>query len=258
MSQEIDQQEIAKRYLLGKLSQEERTRFEEQYFLDDAEFEQLEIAEDELIEQYVRDELSAEEKGRFENLLVSPGISERVEVARILAKRTVPVQQVVTPPAMVPVTPAPVGWWERLFGPAVALPAFRPALAMSLALLLLTSGALVFVWMKLRTQSQQFAQEQQQREELRRRVEEQSARYRELEARLDKTQQEKDEQAALAAEYERQLAEARQRSTPAFIYPVLLMPGSGSRSSGGEAIKDITIPRGASHVGLKLNVTQGE
>ena len=44
MSQEIDRHEIAQRYLLGQLSNEEKTRFEEQYFIDDAEFEHLELA----------------------------------------------------------------------------------------------------------------------------------------------------------------------------------------------------------------------
>jgi len=246
LSQEIDRQEIAIRYLLGDLSKEEKTRLEEQYFLDDAEFEQLEIAEDELIDRYVRKELSAEDARRFEKLLGSPGISERVEVARLIAKRTAQVHQ----PA-----PAPVGWWQRLFGPSEAA-AFRPAFAMSLILLLLTP-AFIFVWMKLRTESQQLAQEQQQRENLRREMEEQKVRLSELEAKLDKTQQEKEEQAELAAKYRELLAEEQQRSVPAVTFPIFLSPGSGSRGSGGNDIPDVTIPHGVPQVGLNLNVTHG-
>jgi len=258
LSQELDRQEITIRYLLGDLTEEERSRLEEQYFLDDKEFERLEIAEDELTDKYVREELSAEDTRRFKKLLVSPGLSERVEVARLLLKRTALAPQAVTTPADVPVKSPQVGWWDRLFGPAAAIPAFRPAFAMSLIFLLLTTTALIFVWTKLRSESQRLAQEQQQREALRTQIAQEQARYRELQDKFEKTQQEKDEQAALAAaEYERRLAEAQQRSTSGIIYTVLLTPGSGSRGSGGGEIKDISIPRGASQVGLTLNVTHG-
>lgn len=258
MSQDIDRQELAIRYLLGGLSKEEKTRFEEQYFLDDDEFEQLEIAEDELIDRYVRNDLSAEDTGRFKELLVAPGLSERVEVARLLVKRTALKSQAVITPATVPVQPAHVGWWNRLFGPAAAIPGFRPAFAMSIALLLLTTVALVFVWTKLRTESQRLAQEQQQQEDLRRQIEQQSARYRELESKLDKTEQEKEEQAALAAEYKRLLAQDQQRSVPASIFPIVLGPWNASRGSGGGAIKPMTIPSQFTKVGITLNVTHGE
>ena len=257
MSEEIDRQEVAIKYLLGALSDEEKTRFEERYFLDDGEFEQLEIVEDELIDRYVRNELSAEDSGRFEKLLKSPGMSERVEVARLLANRTVPVTKVVTTPAIVPVKPARVGWWERLFGPAAAVPAFRPAFAMSLMLLLLTTAALIFVWTRLRAESQRLAQEQQQREQLRQQIEEQRARYNQLEDKFNKTEQDKEDQAALAAEYQRLLEEEKQRSATAMIFPIVLGPGGGTRGPGGEGIKNFAIPRGVPQVGLKLNVTHG-
>src|SRR6185369_106108 len=120
----------------GDLTEEERSRLEKQYFLDDKEFERLEIAEDELIDKYVREELSAEDTRQFEKLLVSPGLSERVEVARLLLKRTALAPQAVTT-ASVPVESPQVSWWDRLFGPAAAIPAFRPAFAMSLIFLLL-------------------------------------------------------------------------------------------------------------------------
>ena len=124
MSKEIDRQEIAKRYLLGELPEEERTGIEERYFLDDEEFEQFEIAEDELIDRYVRDELSVEERRRFKELLVAPGFMERVEVAKLIAQRTAsPVRQVAATPVTVPAQPVSVGLWDRLFGsPAAAVP----------------------------------------------------------------------------------------------------------------------------------------
>jgi Tfp pilus assembly protein PilN len=261
LSKEIDIPEIAKRYLLGELPEEERTALEERYFLDDEEFEQFEIAEDELIDQYVQNELSAEDTRRFEKLLVAPGLTERVEVARLIAQRTAaPVSQVAATP--VPVTPKPetVGWWDRLFGsPAVAVPAFRPAFAMSLIFLMLATAAFIVVWMKLRTESQRLAQQQQQQEQLQRQIQEQKARFDELAAKLDKTEQDKEQQAALAAEYKRLLAEEQQqRAGTAMIFPIVLSPGGASRGSGGESVQAITIERGATQVGLKLNVTHGD
>lgn len=260
MSKEIDRQEIAKRYLLGELPEEERTGIEERYFLDDEEFEQFEIAEDELIDRYVRDELSVEERRRFKELLVAPGFMERVEVAKLIAQRTAsPVRQVAATPVTVPAQPVSVGWWDRLFGsPAAAVPAFRPAFAMSLIFLLLATTAFVFVWMKLRAGSQRLAHQQQQQEQLRRQIDEQKARYDELAAKLDKTEQEKEQQAALAAEYKRLLTEEQQRPATAMIFPIVLNPGGGSRGSGGEAVEAFTIARGASQVGLKVNVTHGD
>jgi cell division protein FtsB len=259
LSKEIDRQEIAKRYLLGELPEEERTGIEERYFLDDEEFEQFEIAEDELIDLYVRDELSVEERGRFKELLVAPGFMERVEVAKLIAQRTAsPVRQVAATPVTVSAQPVSVGWWDRLFGSPAAVPAFRPAFAMSLIFLLLATTAFVFVWMKLRAGSQRLAQQQQQQEQLRRQIDEQKARYDELAAKLDKTEQEKEQQAALAAEYQRLLTEEQQRPATAMIFPIVLSPGGGSRGSGGEAVEAFTIARGASQVGLKLNVTHGD
>lgn len=263
MSQESNQQEISIQYLLGNLSEEDRNRLEERYFLDDAAFEELELAEDELIDRYVRSELSSQEENQFEKLLESPRLAERVEVARLLAKRTTPLphkQTVVAAPETSDrqLEPAPVDWWQRLFGPAAAIPSFRPAFAMSLILLLATTTAFVFVWIKLRAESQRLAQEQQQREDLRRQIEEQKVRYSELEAKLDKTQQEKEEQSELAKTYQELLAEEQQRSVPAVTLPIFLNPGGGGRGPAGEVVKEITLPRGVRRVGFNVNVTHGD
>lgn len=253
MSEEIDRQEIAKRYLLGKLSEKERTDLEERYFLDDAEFERFELAEGELIDRYLENELSAEDKRRFEDLIVAPGLTERVEVGRLLGQRAATVAEVATPAVTIPPKPTHVGWWDRLF----AIPAFKPAFAMSLIFLMLTTSALIVVWTKLRAGSQQLAHEQQQREELRRRIEEQQARYKSLEEKLGKSEAERKQQEAQTAEYERLLAEEQKRSASAIIFPMVLSPSQGSRGSGGQAPKVFTITGGASQVGLTLNVTEG-
>lgn len=267
MSQRIDGQEplpdnhpqaLAMRYLLGTLSEEERSHFEERFFTDDKEFEELEIAEGELIDRYVLNELSADDTHRFKKLLASPRIAERVEVARILAKRASQPQQFPTPTEVPRATerddPKPP-WYKRLFGPVIASPAARPAFALGITLILLTSVAFVFVFMKWQHESQRLASEQQKLEELRREVAEQKARYGQLEASLKQTQQEKEEQQQLVEKYERQLAE-QQRPTSILSFSV--NPYSSSRGSGGSAIQKLTIPSNAPVVHINLNVTGGD
>lgn len=88
LSHTKDREELAIRYLLGGLSEEERTILGERFFADDAEFEDLEIAEGELIDRYVRRELSVTDQRQFEKMLrTSPRLLKRVEFARIMARR---------------------------------------------------------------------------------------------------------------------------------------------------------------------------
>lgn len=263
MSREIDRQEIAIRYLLGTLSEEEKTRFEEVYFLDDAEFEQLEIAEDELLDRYVKSELSPEEALQFRKLLVSPRLAERVEVARIIAQRaaSLPKKKEVTPVPEVSnrrVEPPHVGWWDRLFGPAaVATPAFRPAMALAMMFMLLTTVALVFVWTKLRAESQRLAQEQQQREQLQREIENERSRNAQLDEQLKQTRQEKEDQLQHYAEKYEQLAK-QQQSTQPLAFSFVLNPTAGVRGSGGDSTPTIPNPSGVPSVEINVNVTHGD
>jgi hypothetical protein len=73
------------RYLLGELSEQETTQFEEKYFSDDGVFEELRFVETELVDAYVRGELSESEKQQFEGrYLNGPERKEKVESARRL------------------------------------------------------------------------------------------------------------------------------------------------------------------------------
>src|SRR6476619_2765400 len=84
LSRQSNQTETTRRYLLGTLSDEERDRFEEMYFSDDAAFDEVEIAEGELIDRYVRGELSKPDRAQFESVVArSPRLVERVEFARV-------------------------------------------------------------------------------------------------------------------------------------------------------------------------------
>src|SRR5262249_8016743 len=111
-SHQLDRQEIAIRYLLETLSEEEQIRLEEEFSVGGPESEEIEMAEDELIDRYVRNELSARDKSRFEERLISRRLTERVELAKLLATRADAPKPVSTPS-----TPTKLSWWQKLFGP---------------------------------------------------------------------------------------------------------------------------------------------
>lgn len=158
------------RYILGTISEEEKTRLEESYFVDDAEFEEFEIAEDELIDRYVRSELSREESERLEKTLAtSPRLIERVQFARVMAGRLAPESAPAAPVETRSPVPEKTSWWQGLFGFPTASRA--PAMALSFSVLLLLAGGttLLVAYLNLREQSrllaaQQAALEQRQRE----------------------------------------------------------------------------------------------
>jgi hypothetical protein len=265
LSEQRNPEELAIRYLLGGLSEGERTTIEERYFRDDKEFKELEIAEGELIDRYVRKELSATDQRQFEKMLrTSPRLVERVEFARILAR------QVPSPaPQQVDPEPAPEDVqskndknqkfsWRDLFGPKLVLPpSVRVALVAPLALLLMMSVALVLVSKKLQTQSGRLAAEQQRLNDLEKQLAEQKGKSDQLDAAVRQSNLEKEELDKLLA-YHQQLTELRQQS-PVSPFLFELNPGGGTtRGGGGGGKTTVPIPRGTQVVVLNLNVENGK
>jgi len=81
-------QDILERYLLGDISEEERSEIEQAYFADDAFFEQLIDVRNDLVDAYARGMLSAEDRKRFEErLLTTESGSDRVGFARALQQK---------------------------------------------------------------------------------------------------------------------------------------------------------------------------
>lgn len=77
-------------YLLRRLSETARTRFEEAYFADDGLFDRIEAEEDRLVSDYVLGRLGSEEKALFEaSLLRTPYYQERVDTTSRLHRRLV-------------------------------------------------------------------------------------------------------------------------------------------------------------------------
>lgn len=75
-------------YLLGNMPESEASSLEEEFFIDDEKFEQLWEIENKLVDSYVRGRLSPEDRQRFEHYyLMSPVHIERVAFARDLIEK---------------------------------------------------------------------------------------------------------------------------------------------------------------------------
>jgi hypothetical protein len=76
---------VARRFLLGQLPPEEQGRIEELAFGDCDTFAFLESVEDDLIDEFIRGDLSVDEKQRFERHFLSlPGRRKNLKISRVL------------------------------------------------------------------------------------------------------------------------------------------------------------------------------
>lgn len=74
-----------RRFLLGELSESERTEFEENFIADENLYEQIRVVEDELIENYVRGNLKAAARATFEkNFLTTATRREHTAFTRAM------------------------------------------------------------------------------------------------------------------------------------------------------------------------------
>jgi anti-sigma factor RsiW len=75
-------------YLLGEVSEQQRTEIEERFFANDDFFERVQAAEDDLIDEYVNGELTERERLLFEkNFAITPQRKQRIEFSRSLMQR---------------------------------------------------------------------------------------------------------------------------------------------------------------------------
>lgn len=84
MTEEILQNETEiRRFLLGELTEDERSAFEMRFVADENLFEQTQVVEDELIESYIRGTLSPADKTNFEkHFLATETRRQKVEFTR--------------------------------------------------------------------------------------------------------------------------------------------------------------------------------
>lgn len=125
-----EDEKTAVRYLLGELADEERDRFEERLFEDEAFSVFLDDTENDLIDEYLRGELGFETKRRFETVYLSNESRRgKVEAAKVLHYKLFPEQ-----PKAAASTINENSFWRSLPG-FFRLP--NPALAGGLATILL-------------------------------------------------------------------------------------------------------------------------
>jgi hypothetical protein len=87
MAAYMEEREITRLYLLGRLSDMQQQQLEERIIINSALFEELLIAEDELIDEYLSDSLSESERESFEKyFLLTPERQQKVRFARALRK----------------------------------------------------------------------------------------------------------------------------------------------------------------------------
>jgi type II secretory pathway pseudopilin PulG len=155
----------------------------------------------------------------------------------------------------VPEPDPPKPWWKNLFEFSSLSPGYRAAFAGALALLLLLSVAIFFVWKQSRDESRRLAAEQQQREE-RRRTEEQTPGNEKPGGTPEQAKEEKEEQLQPPKEYQQKRDNPRQPVMGSAL-PYFLNPTSGTRG-GGSALRTIELRKGVSGFALYLNVSSGD
>lgn len=132
MENVLDNSELAKRFLLGNVSESERAEIEDRFLANEDFYQELLITEDDLIDAYARGELPAAERVLFERCCLSTQSGrERVEFAQTLFN-SVSNKAAAVAPARVP--DRPVSWWQSLAGAFITR---RPALGFTFAAALL-------------------------------------------------------------------------------------------------------------------------
>lgn len=253
---------IARRYLLGELSEGEQAAFEEKYFTDSQAFEQVLQAESELVDSYARGRLSTEARERVErSYMAYPRGRERVKFAEALAFRLDQIED--TRDAAGRSAVMPVSRWQKLLA---MLRGQRPllGLATALATLLIVVGGIWFFRenerLRLELAQTEAARDAQSKRELE--LEQQLADERRRGAAGLAGEEARANQ--LAAELERLRAGERMAQTnsvpmvrrmPAFASLSLTIGGVRSAETGGPPAT-LRIPSGTPKVQIRLNLKE--
>lgn len=244
----IIQEKKLMHYLLGDLSEGERTELEDLYLADQGVFDRLQAAEDDLIDEYVNGRLSKKETSLFEtNFLTSPERIERVRSARALSRYVQSNQTARVSTSL----PARLLSYFKLGSTAMRF-------AVSAAMLLLLLGV-SGMWIELGRMRSQLAElksghvAQLQREEgLKQDLDEQKRSSEQLDEQL---RNERSERGRLQQEV------AKLREPEAEIISAILGFGVVERPRGGypdESRKRIEVPKRAELVRLRLDLLKNE
>lgn len=119
MAQQINNEKLLFRYLLGEASEQEQIRIEEEYFAVDDTFQLMLAAEDDLIDAYVSGELSPHERKLFEaRFLTTPRRRQQIEFAgclkRSISGHPVSTETVTSTSRREVINQERVSWWDSL------------------------------------------------------------------------------------------------------------------------------------------------
>lgn len=87
MALNSDREKLMRLYLLGRLSDEEKSEIESEYVADEGPFEEILAVEDDLRDAYARSELSSADREAFEQRFVGlPDQVQKLEFAKVLQR----------------------------------------------------------------------------------------------------------------------------------------------------------------------------
>lgn len=151
-----NQEQTIQRYLLGEMPETERVALEEQYFSDQRLFERVVQAENDLVDKYARGLLPSATRDRFEkHYLAHPHRRERARFAEALAAKLGEEKAIGAASSSAPTQ----RWWNLLAlsrGPKLAW-------AFSVALLLISIVAALWLFIETKRLRQELARTESQR-----------------------------------------------------------------------------------------------
>lgn len=264
------------RYLFAEMSENEREKFEESFFLDDALFYEIADLENEFADQYAEGKLTGKNLKRFEKSL------EKFPERRKKAANARALQTFIAEERPNENTKSIAGEksFPQKFADFFTIKTRVYGFAMSGLLILFAIGLLILFFnnqrktaqlARLENQQQQFEQFQTQKEELHNQIEAMRGRENELQNRIDderetsgdltdELQRERQERQKLEAELEKiknKINLPPSPQTAPVITTILLRPAAAIRGGQTENVQTLDIERGTKRVSVLLELPAG-
>lgn len=251
MKEEMDNEGVLVRYLLGQVSEEEQQQIEQRAFDDDESYRQLLEVEDDLRCAYARGTLPLAQKELFEKrFLIFADERKRVTIARdmIAELRQAPVEDAWKVASIQAVRKTDRSLLSWFFGSGT--PAMR--FAMAAAALVVVAGViwLLFETAQLRNEINRLRAERAATEQ---QVDQRSAEERARREQLDKQLgEERDRRAQLEQELARREEQPDEQSARPAVITLFLAPG---RFRGGGETKRLVLAPAVRQVRVRLELT---
>ena len=249
MEQTYSSEDLIKQYLFGELSAAEQIALEDEYFIDQAKYDQLRKVEEELLDRYARGSLSATDRERFERCyLANPARRRHLKFARALAQviDEESATRAATWSEQIVGHRRELSWWSQFAGWPRGL-RFALSLAAAIAVLVIGFGG---AWLILETSRlrAQLAAAQLESARQQQRVEAQTQQIVVLEAQSRQLAEESERLKAQLQTMKETGSSSGSGSARAF----LALSINEFRGLGNQEPRTLIIPRGAEEVRLRL------